>query len=56
MKKLPADTLEAIGAEIVGREDRVVIEDVEAQIDKVLSSVLKFQVEELAEEFREEAA
>jgi hypothetical protein len=56
VKKLPEETLFRIGAEITGKEDRVVIEDIDSQIDKVLSSLLKFQVEELNAEYQEEAA
>ncbi len=56
VKKLPEETLAAIGAAIVGKEDRIIIEDVDSQLDKVLSSVLKFQVEELTEEYAQEAA
>jgi hypothetical protein len=47
VKKLPPETLEAIGAAITGKEDRIIIEDVDSQIDRVMSSILKFQVEDL---------
>ncbi len=56
VKKLPAETLAAIGAEIVDKEDKVVIEEVDTQINKVLTSLLKFQVEELSAEYQEDAA
>lgn len=54
-KKLPPETLDLIGAEIVGKEDTVVIEEVEAQINKILSSLIKFQVEELSAEYEDAA-
>ncbi len=56
IKKLPEEDLKKIGAAIVGKEDRVVIKKVDTQLNKILNSLLKFQVEELSAEYCEEAA
>lgn len=56
IKKLSEKDLEKIGAAIVGKEDRVIIKEVTAQLNKILNSLLKFQVEELSAEYQEEAA
>ena len=56
IKKLDDAALKKIGCAIEGKEDRVVIEETDTQINKILGSLLKFQVEELSEEYRAEAA
>lgn len=56
IKALDGDLMKKIGVSIEGKEDKAVIEETDAQINKILGSLLKFQVEELADEYREEAA
>ncbi len=56
IKKLDETQQKKIGVSIEGKEDRVVIEETDTQINKILSSLLKFQVEELSAEYQEEAA
>ncbi len=56
IKKLDEAQQKKIGVAIEGKEDRVVIEETDSQINKILSSLLKFQVEELSAEYQEEAA
>jgi hypothetical protein len=56
IKKLDEALMKKIGCSIEGKEDRVLIEETDTQINKILGSLLKFQVEELSEEYREEAA
>jgi hypothetical protein len=56
IKKLDEAQLKKIGCAIEGKEDRVIIEETDTQINKILGSLLKFQVEELTEELRQEAA
>ena len=56
VKKQDPEFLAAIGGAIVGQEDYVVIEDVDTQIEKVLTALLKFQTSELKTEYCEEAA
>lgn len=52
---LPEEELQLIACEIVGKEDQVVIEDVDSAVDKILNSALKIQIEELKDEYREAA-
>lgn len=56
IKKLDERSMKLIGVSIEGKEDRVVIEETDTQINKILGSLLKFQVEELSEELRVEEA
>ncbi len=56
IKKLDEDSMRKIGVSIIGKEDHVVIEEADTQLNKILSSLLKFQVEELQEEYSEAAS
>ena len=51
IKKLDEKSMRLINVSIVGKEDHVVIEEADTQLNKILSSLLKFQVEELQEEY-----
>jgi hypothetical protein len=51
IKKLDEKSMKSINVSIVGKEDHVVIEEADTQLNKILSSLLKFQVEELQEEY-----
>ena len=53
IKKLDEKSMKLINVSIVGKEDHVVIEEADTQLNKILSSLLKFQVEELQEEYSE---
>jgi hypothetical protein len=55
IKKLPDADMKKIAVEIIGKEDRVIIESVDDTIQKVLNSLIKVQVEELNEEYKEAA-
>lgn len=51
IKKLTPGEQAKIGTVITGKNNKVVIEEADTQLNKILSSLLKFQVEELSEEY-----
>ncbi len=55
IQQLSDDERKKIGAQIVGKENRVVITAVDTAINKILSSLIKVSVDELKEEYEEAA-
>jgi hypothetical protein len=55
IRKLSETEMKKISVEMIGKDDTVVIEAVDNAIQKVLSSLIKVQVEEMNEEYKEAA-
>ncbi len=53
IKKLDEKSMKLINVSIVGKKDHVVIEEADTQLNKILSSLLRFQAEELQNEYSE---
>jgi hypothetical protein len=56
IKKLSEKDMAKINVAIIDKDDRIVIESIDTTVQKILNSLIKIQIEELSEEYKEEAA
>ncbi|MBI5056965.1 MAG: hypothetical protein HZB61_10165 [Nitrospirae bacterium] len=56
IKKLTEKEMVKINVAIIDKDDRIVIESIDTTVQKILNSLIKVQIEELSEEYKEEAA